>query len=140
MAVGLLGGCSREEALATVREDALGDDPAAAFRAGAAELEAAFAAPGAMEGTVHHPAADMPGAQFIGFRVTDQLLHAWDLARAIGTDETLDADVVAWLYQGMQARAADLAGSGMFGAGASGTLGDDSPLQDKLLDLTGRRP
>ena len=33
-----------------------------------------------------------------------------------------------------------LAGSGAFGEGASGTVGDDAPTQTKLLDLAGRRP
>jgi hypothetical protein len=30
--------------------------------------------------------------------------------------------------------------TGVFGSGPSGTLGPDAPLQDRLLDLSGRRP
>jgi hypothetical protein len=29
---------------------------------------------------------------------------------------------------------------GIFGEGPSGTVGEDAPLQERLLDLTGRRP
>ena len=37
---------------------------------------------------------DMPGAQPLGFRIGGLTLHAWDLARAVGGEETLDADLV----------------------------------------------
>ena len=29
---------------------------------------------------------------------------------------------------------------GVFGSGPSGTVAEDAPLQQRLLDLTGRRP
>ena len=33
-----------------------------------------------------------------------------------------------------------IAQTGVFGAGPSGEVGQDAPLQVRLLDLTGRRP
>jgi len=48
----------------------------------------AFGASDATERIVHHPAMDMPGAQLLGFRIGGLTLHAWDLARASGGDET----------------------------------------------------
>jgi hypothetical protein len=32
-------------------------------------------------------------------RILDAAIHAWDLARAIGADETVDDDVVAFLLE-----------------------------------------
>ena len=34
---------------------------------------------------------DLPGAEILGFRIGDITVHAWDLARALGVDEALDA-------------------------------------------------
>jgi hypothetical protein len=37
------------------------------------------------------------GRQALGVRATDTAIHTWDLARAIGADERLDADLIAWI-------------------------------------------
>ncbi len=73
-------------------------------------------------------------------RVADALLHAWDLARAIGADEQLPAGLVAEVWAAMSPMAALIGGSGFFGSGPSGQVGEDAPLQLRLLDLSGRRP
>mgnify|MGYP007094239393 FL=1 len=36
-----------------------------------------------------HAAGDLPGGVIVGFRVTDNLVHGWDLATACGTDVEL---------------------------------------------------
>ena len=77
---------------------------------------------------------------FIGFRVADSALHAWDLATAIGANSVLDAEVVKFLWDDAQPQRDMLAASGMFGDGPSGSVGDDAPLQTRYLDLVGRRP
>ncbi|MEZ5142306.1 MAG: TIGR03086 family metal-binding protein [Acidimicrobiales bacterium] len=140
MSVALLDGASRDEALGLLAGVDLGDDPVATFVAAAqAQLEA-FRADGALERTCHHPAGDMPAAQIIGFRIGDLTLHAWDLARAIGADESLDADLVQEVWDGLQPLAPIIGQIGMFGDGPSGDVPEDAPLQVRMLDLVGRRP
>ncbi len=139
MAVAILRGGSREEGFAAMLGD-MDDDLGAAFASAADALAAEFATPGALERVVHHPGGDVPGMQLLRFRVGDYTYHAWDLARATGQDETLDPVVVEAVWSAMQGRHERMLASGMFGTGPSGEVGDDAPLQDRVLDMTGRRP
>ena len=82
----------------------------------------------------------MPGSTLLGFRTADNLLHAWDLARAVGGDEALDPDLVTVVWARLEPMAPVVATLGVFGTGPSGTVGADAPLQERLLDLSGRRP
>ena len=142
MSVQLLAGASQQEAIAALGEDmiAASQDPFADFEALARQMLAGFAAVDGLEGTVDHPMGQIPRTMFIGFRIMDNGTHAWDLARAIGADETLDADLVQRMWDDIQPMAAGLRELGMFGSGGSGDVGDDAPLQTRFLDLVGRRP
>lgn len=141
MAVRLLAGEPADQAVqAMVGEQVLGDDPVAAFVESSDAQEAAFRQPGAMEAVCHHFVGDIPGEMLQGFRVTDLTLHAWDLARAIGADETLDSELVDVLWQRLEPLGPALATMGLFGSGPSGELGEDAPVQERLLDVSGRRP
>lgn len=55
----------------------------------------ALAAPGVLERVYPHPGADIVEAQLLSAPTWDSALHAWDLARAIGADERLDAQLAA---------------------------------------------
>ncbi len=68
----------------------------------------------------------------------DVLIHTWDLARATGQDETLDAELVERMYEGMQPMDEVLRSSGHFGPKAE--VNDDADTQTKLIAFTGRRP
>jgi len=141
MSVALLHGATADDVRTAWGDAVLGDDAVTSFRDSVAKQQAAFAEDGALERTCAHPGqGDIPGFQLLGFRIADQTLHAWDLARAIGADEQLDAEVVDLLYAGMAPMADDLAASGIFGQGRSTAVPDDAPLQAKLLDVAGRRP
>ncbi|HEX2039412.1 MAG TPA: TIGR03086 family metal-binding protein [Acidimicrobiales bacterium] len=140
MAVKLLAGEPVERALPELVGDVLGDDPVAAFVQSAEAQEAAFRAPGALAATCHHPVGDIPGEMLLGFRLTDLTLHAWDLARAVGADETLDPELVQLLWERLEPMGPVLGTMGMFGSGPSGELPEDAPVQHKLLDVSGRRP
>jgi len=139
MAASLVAGASRDEARAARGQDPLGDDPLAAFEQSADELSASFRAPGARARVCHSAMGDIPGEQLLGFRVADYALHAWDLARATGTDEQLDDALVQALWQIMSPMAPTIGHSGQFGTGPSADLDADAPLQTQLLDLSGRR-
>ncbi len=82
----------------------------------------------------------MPAAQLRSLRISDLLVHQWDLARAIGANETLDPDVVQIVWDDISPMAPVIAQLGVFGNGPSGAVPDDAPLQERLLDLLGRRP
>ena len=140
MSVMLLDGASRDEVFAMFRSADRNEDLIAGYAETVAEQNAAFRRPGALDQTVHHPMGDIPATLLLHFRTGDAALHAWDLARAIGADERLDAELVQQIYDGMLPMAAVMAGSGAFGEGGSGTVPDDAATQTKLLDLAGRRP
>ncbi|MGH1492852.1 MAG: TIGR03086 family metal-binding protein [Acidimicrobiales bacterium] len=142
MSIQVLDGMDRDEVIAGLNDDMLaGDvDPIATFVDLASQMVAGFSGPDGLEGMVAHPAGDFPRSMFIGFRVTDSAAHAWDLAKAIGADDTLNADMVQFLWDDTEPKRDMLTATGMFGEGASGSVSDDAPLQARYLDLIGRRP
>jgi uncharacterized protein (TIGR03086 family) len=141
-AVGILGGAPHQEVLSELeRLGVVGsDDVVGAYEQSAAGQRAAFHTPGALDGTVNHVIGDIPAPMLLGLRVTDLLLHSWDLARGLGVDDTLDPEVLEVVWAFASPLGPIMKTSGRFGEGASGSLGDDAPLQDRVLDLHGRRP
>lgn len=91
----LFSGATIEEIGSRFDGDLLGADPAATFDAAEAAALAAVQAPGAVEGVVHLSFGDHPGFEYAMQLSADHLVHTWDLARAIGAVETLDAAAVA---------------------------------------------
>jgi uncharacterized protein (TIGR03086 family) len=84
--------------------DHLGDDPAAAFRGAAASLSGAFRTPGAL-GTVYTaPFGTAPGMALVHVRITEQLAHGWDLARATGQPADFPDDVAEHALAGAHAQ------------------------------------
>ncbi len=142
MSVQVLAGMDRDEVIAGLDDDLFSgvDDPVAAFVDLADQMVEGFSGPQGLEGIVAHPGGDFPRSMFVGFRIADSALHAWDLATAIGGSSALNAEVVKFLWDDAQPRRDMLAASGMFGDGPSGSVGDDAPLQTRYLDLVGRRP
>ena len=140
MAAALLDGCSTEDATAIIGSEAEPTDAVATFNEVADVQAHAFVQDGALERIVHHPRGDFPATVLLGFRVGDFALHAWDLARAIGADETLPDDLVTQVWSGIEPMLPIIGTLGAFGDGPSGTVPEDAPLQTRLLDATGRRP
>ena len=141
MAARLLDGAAKDAAIEGLfSADLLGADATAAVASSGEEQLAAFRRPNALEMTVHHPAGDIPATMLLGFRLGDVVVHGWDVARGSGQSEELDADAVEALWSSMQPVLPMMAARGVFGAGASGTVPDDAPLQVRLLDAMGRRP
>lgn len=91
----LFAGSTTQEVGSRFDGDLLGDDPVAAFDDAAATALAAVRADGAVEGVVHLSFGDHPGREYAMQVAADHLVHTWDLARAIGTDESLDRAAVA---------------------------------------------
>ena len=72
------------------------------------------------------------------FILGDVLIHTWDLARATGLDEALDAAEVAWMFEGMQGIDEMLRQSGQYGPKID--VDESADLQTRLIAFTGRRP
>jgi uncharacterized protein (TIGR03086 family) len=70
-------------------------DPASKFREAAAETLSAWREPGVFDRTVQTLMGPLPASMLVGMLSMDNLVHAWDLARATGQDETLDSDLAA---------------------------------------------
>lgn len=135
----LLHGAHSDQTNALRGLDHLGDDPVGAFALLANEMSDAFREPSALGRTVHHPAGDRSGRTLLEMRIMDFTVHAWDLAHAIGSDDSLDPGLVARLCDVLPALMPELAPSGYFRA-ASGQLPADASLKIRLLHLTGRWP
>jgi uncharacterized protein (TIGR03086 family) len=117
--------------------DQLGSDPVAAWESALKDSKASFGAPGALDGTVILSRGEIPAAEYCWEMTTDALIHSWDLARGIGADETLDAELVDLVYERTLPFAAELQKTGLFAPPVP--TPDDAPLPTKLLAIFGRR-
>lgn len=136
-AVALLAGASAQEARAAARTLDLTAGAQEAFRVSAEAQLAAFSEPDAFERTCRHPVGDMPGAQFIGLRIGDLIVHAWDLATAVGGDPELGDGLVQLGLRVYEPMAGRLGSTGLFGTGATLDPAGLTP-QQRLLDIVGR--
>ena len=137
-AVALLAGQSAEDAFGSALAAGFGDDPVVAHRASAdAQLEA-FSAPGALDRLVAHPAGEIDGRQFLGFRLGDIVLHGWDLARSFGGDDSLDDELVPLIWDAYQPVLGSDRQRAAFGLATVAAGSDGAPLAQRLLALTGR--
>lgn len=103
-----------------------------------AALAGALADPSNLEGVVEQMGG-APKAAVAGLVTTDLLVHSWDLARAIGVDETLPEAAAASTMMGLQRMPDEmLRREGMFGPAVA--VADDASAQDKLIAFVGRQP
>ena len=142
----LADGGTRAEFMRLRDADALGVDPAGAYARSVRECAGAFSRPGALQRVLDYPLGQVTGQQALAMRATDSTIHAWDLARAIGTDDALDTGLVTWIselsqiYAGLaETPAATQTTHRFFAAPQHGTDHDASP-QDRLLRRMGRNP
>ena len=82
----------------------------AAYRESAEAVVAAFGRPGALGRTVQVPFGTVPGAVAVHLRLTEVLVHGWDLAQATGQvaafPEDLAEQELAFTRDALGARAA----------------------------------
>lgn len=116
-----------------------GIDPKQAWNESYAATKEALQQPGALEKTVPGPMGDMPIEFAVGrIYASDVLIHTWDLARAVGGDEALDADAVSQAYKGLQPMDAMIRQNGVFGPKVEAPDGADE--QTQFLCFVGRKP
>jgi len=131
----ILGGHTAAEALEAVMGSAqLGTDPLGDYDDSVEDQRTRFRADGALGGIVSHPLGDMPGVRFLGMRVFDVTVHAWDLAAALGRDAGLDDELVDDVLDVIQREPPGMG----FGIEPCGRVGVGASPLERLLDLTGR--
>jgi uncharacterized protein (TIGR03086 family) len=116
--------------------DLLGHDPLAAFHHHSRAAHEALEQPGALERTVHLSFGDFSGEYYANQVGADVLIHAWDLARAIGQDDTLPDDSVAWAIPYWTATLAEFGPTDYFAAPIE--VAADADPQTRLLATVGR--
>ncbi|MCP5027766.1 MAG: TIGR03086 family protein [Actinomycetia bacterium] len=116
----------------------LGNDPAAAWRQIMGAASAAYNADGALTQEVQSPFGARPLGEAIGIPTMDLMVHTWDLARAIGADDTLPEPIVAHSFEALKPMDGMIRGEGMFNAKIE--VGDGASLQDQFLAFLGRQP
>lgn len=115
--------------------DLLGNDPLQTVVAAHSAALAACEDDAARNATVHLSFGDSPARDYAKQMAIDSVIHSWDLARAIGADETLDPELVDFAYAELEQSAEAWREGGAFGPKVATT--DDS-AQARLLALTGR--
>jgi uncharacterized protein (TIGR03086 family) len=90
----LFAGLTIDEVGDIFEGDQLVPDPLSAARDASGAALDAVREDGALERTVHLSFGATPGAEYALQLAADHLVHAWDLARALGVDDTLDPDAV----------------------------------------------
>ncbi|WP_139978800.1 TIGR03086 family metal-binding protein [Nocardioides litoris] len=104
-------------------------------------LAAALADDDLLGRTVHHPAGDMPAAAAIGTYVSELLVHAWDLAAALGDTSGLDdRQAEACLPAIVRALPAEIRGEEWVPFGEVVPVADDARATDRLVAWVGRDP
>ncbi|MBX3285541.1 MAG: TIGR03086 family protein [Actinobacteria bacterium] len=116
------------------------DDPAGAWAAVRDRLQAALDDPATATKEADGPMGRASFEQtFSMIALSDVLIHTWDLARATGQDEALDASEVAGMVAGLaDAPEEAMRASGHFGPRVA--VGPDASPQDQLLAFMGRQP
>ena len=119
-------------------DDHLDGNPLTAYRASGDALRAAFGEPGALERTVTLPMGVVSGAVALHLRLTELLVHGWDLARATGQPVTgLPADLAEQELAFSRAQL-DRIPPERRPFAVSQPVADNAPAVDRLAALLGR--
>jgi uncharacterized protein (TIGR03086 family) len=116
------------------------EDPVAAWDAVRQAISGALADPALADKAVETPFSTQSLAETVDMIVTgDVFTHTWDLARATGQDETLDADQLRRMTAAMGSMPDEvLRSDGMFGPAIE--VPADADEQSRFLAYAGRRP
>ena len=118
--------------------DFLGDDPVAAFAAAARDLHVTFLEPGVLDAVFPSPLGERPGRALVQMRITEQLVHGWDIGTATGQRLEVPAEVVESVLAGLRQT---VPGTGRPGAifKDEQPAPPDAPALDRLAAFLGRR-
>jgi uncharacterized protein (TIGR03086 family) len=118
--------------------DLLGPHPASAAERAAADAVVAVGEAGVMTRTVHLSCGDESGEEYARQLLTDNLVHGWELARAIGAADRMDPELVTAVADWYAGREELYRGAGLI-ADRPETVHSADP-QARLLAAFGRDP
>jgi uncharacterized protein (TIGR03086 family) len=127
-----------------LKPDRPADDPQRRWDLTFDRLRAALAFEGLVERAVqvpavgNNPATRLDANTLVPGLTRDVLVHTWDLARAVGADDRLDAEWCALFFDRLPPDDDALSASGMFAAPVA--VDDQSDVQSRLLARLGRDP
>jgi uncharacterized protein (TIGR03086 family) len=116
----------------------LGPDPVATVDEASRAALAAAGAPGALDRIVHLSFGDVEATEYAMQLAADHLIHAWDLAVALGEDATLDADAVTTVRTWFEPVEHLYREAGLVGPRT--TQPDSATPQQHLIAMFGRTP
>ena len=117
----------------------VGDDAAPAYRASAAEVSAAWHAPGVLERRVRLPIGEVPGDVALAIHTVETIVHGWDLAKATGQPTEIQPELCAVAWEATRGIGDDLRGAGRpFGPAVS--VPPTASDTDRLVAWLGRQP
>jgi uncharacterized protein (TIGR03086 family) len=134
----LFAGMTIEEVGDLAEGDQLVPDPLTGAADASKNALAAVLDEGALERTVHLSFGDLPAAEYARQLAADHLVHAWDLARALGVDDRLDADAVQTVLEWFGTTEDLYRELGVIGPRVP--VPDDADEQAQLLARFGRQP
>jgi uncharacterized protein (TIGR03086 family) len=88
--------------------------------------------------TVHYSYGDYPAREALWHAIVFRATRAYDVAKAIGANRNLPQDLVQATWDIVEPNATEWREIGVFGPEVD--VPESSPLQDRLLGLTGREP
>ena len=97
----------------------------------------AAARDGALDTLVNGPGGQMPLGRLLAvYMQVDTLVHTWDIARAVGADESLDEELCRRCYERFLPVDEAMRSTGAFGPKLG--YAEDDPIQVKALRFFGR--
>jgi uncharacterized protein (TIGR03086 family) len=133
----LMRGATIAEAGDRFEGDVLGADPKQAWADASAEAVRAVQEDDAMGRIVHLSFGPTPASEYALQLFADHLIHAWDLARAIGADEALGPDLVDACARWFEAREDLYRAAGLIDRRPQ--IREGTGTQTVLLGMFGRR-
>ncbi|MGD1052520.1 MAG: TIGR03086 family metal-binding protein [Candidatus Dormibacteria bacterium] len=113
------------------------EDPVEAFRSSGRQLLQVFSDPDFADGTYMTPIGERSGDFMIQMRITETLIHGWDLARATGQTPTFPEAVAEQTLAGMRLTLAGRPRDPR-GFGVEQPVPADAPALDRLAGFVGR--
>jgi uncharacterized protein (TIGR03086 family) len=118
----------------------VGDAPARAIDRAAQTMLTAWREPGALDRTLATNIRDMPAALATRIVIGDSLLHAWDLAHALGRDVSMPTDLADAQLTMMQEYYDPAARGPGKGFALAVECPADASVEARLVALSGRDP
>jgi uncharacterized protein (TIGR03086 family) len=134
----VLDGKSKREVGTKYDGDLLGDDPKASWHKYYDKAVEAVKNAADMTKVVHMSYGDYPAGEYLTHITSFRGFRAYDIAKLIGVDPTLDPELVQGMWDAFSPHAEEWRAMGVFKEAVP--VPDDAPLQDKLLAMTGRDP